>query len=382
MRTALFLGIALLIFVPFNVVTIRALLRIHPRWRAAIIAAAVAGNLMWPFFPLLRSSTAFFRVVRALLGPLWFGWTSFAILYSALILLVAIVWGLVSIARRDRPSFVAAARWPSRLFLALGLVATPIGIYHALVPLRVERVPIFIRNLPADAEGMRIAMLSDLHVGLFTRPSRLDRIFSTTRELRPDVAVILGDLIDDDPYFVPKLLRGTDALGPSIPLLAVLGNHEIYGNPQQVIRGLKDSRIRLLVNEHVVLRSVVLAGVSEYAAMTMPEHRALVPDFERMLSGAPANAATVVLSHQPKAWDEATQRKLPLTLAGHTHGGQCGFRPLRWSLAGVFLKYHMGLYERALSQLYITTGTGYWLVPFRLGMTPEITLIELRRAAP
>ena len=62
------------------------------------------------------------------------------------------------------------------------------------------------------------------------------------------------------------------------------------------------------------------------------------------------------------------------------HGGQCGFRPLHWSLAGLFLPYHMGLYERGGAQLYVNTGTGYWLLPWRLGMTPEITLIELRRA--
>ncbi len=69
---------------------------------------------------------------------------------------------------------------------------------------------------------------------------------------------------------------------------------------------------------------------------------------------------------------------IPLTLAAHTHGGQLDIRPLGWSLAGVFLDYHMGLYELGASRLYINTGTGYWLFPFRPGMTPEITLIELR----
>ena len=67
-----------------------------------------------------------------------------------------------------------------------------------------------------------------------------------------------------------------------------------------------------------------------------------------------------------------------MTLVAHTHGGQLGFRPLRWSLAGLFLPYHMGLYRAGDSQLYVNTGTGYWLLPFRLGMTPEITVIELK----
>ncbi|MEO6487769.1 MAG: metallophosphoesterase, partial [Thermoanaerobaculia bacterium] len=253
-----------------------------------------------------------------------------------------------------------------------------IGFYQALVPLRIEHVPVVLENLPAEAEGMRIAVMTDLHVGLFTRPSRLEKIFNVARALNPDVAMILGDMIDDDPYYLPKLLDGTTALGPDIPLLAVLGNHEIYGDPRRVIEGLRGSRIRLLVNEQLSLRSIVFAGLGEYAVNRAPEHRALGPDIAKATAGA---AFPIVLSHQPKAFYEARAKGIPLTLAGHTHGGQCGIRPLGWSLAGVFLEYHMGLYRQGTSHLYINTGTGFWFVPFRLGMTPEITLIELRRAS-
>jgi predicted MPP superfamily phosphohydrolase len=380
MRTATFLAIAILIFAPFTIVTIRSLLRIHPRRRGTILTIAILGNLMWPFFPLLRSMTPFFRVVRAVLGPLWFSWASFAILYTALIIILGILYGMRRLGR-NAPPFAAFARWPSRLFLMIGAAAIVVGVYHALVPLRVERVPIIISGLPAEAEGMRIALLSDLHVGLFTRPSRLDKIFATTRALDPHVVLLLGDLIDDDPYFVPKLLKGTRVLAPDTPLLAVLGNHEIYGDPVQVIKSLAGSRIRLLVNEAVEQRSIAFVGAGEPAAGQMNEHRELGPDVARAMKGVRAGALPVLFAHQPRLFDDAIQRGIPLTLAGHTHGGQCGIRPLGWSLAGVFLKRHMGHYVEGLAQLYINTGTGYWLVPFRLGMTPEITLIELRRRA-
>ncbi len=374
MRALAFLGIALLIFAPFNFVTIRQLLRIHPNRRRWILTMATIGNLMWPFILTLRDLTPLSRVVRAVLGPLWFAWTSFAIVYTALMLLVLVCW--LPFWRRRFTNF---ARWPSHVFLTLTLSGSAIGFYQALVPLRIEHVPVFLENLPAEAEGMRIALMTDLHVGLFTRPSRLEKIFTTARALEPDVALILGDMIDDDPHYVPKLLAGTAALGPDIPLLAVLGNHEIYGDPRRVIEALRGSRIRLLVNEQVPMRSIVLAGLGEYGVSREPEHRALGPDIAKATAGA---AFPILLSHQPKAFDEARARNIPLTLAGHTHGGQCGIRPLRWSLAGVFLEYHMGLYRRGASQLYVNTGTGYWFVPFRLGMTPEITLIELRRAQP
>jgi predicted MPP superfamily phosphohydrolase len=374
MRAAAFIGTAIVVFATFNFIAIRTLLLVHPRRKRAIVAAAVIGNLMWLCFPLLRTLTPVGRITRAVFGPPWFAWSSFAILYSAFAVIVAILW----LPFLRRTSFVNFARWPSRIVLTLGLFASIAGFYEAIVPLRVEHVPVEIDGLPAGAEGTRIALLADLHVGLFTRRSRLKQFFETARDLRPDAVVLAGDLVDDDPYFVPKLLEGTRVLDPHTPLLAVLGNHEMYGDPERVIGGLRGSRIRLLVNEGIPLRSLWLAGISDYAA----QQKDLAPDIARAVSARPPATLPILLAHQPKAFDEARSRHIPLTLVGHTHGGQCGIRPLHWSLAGVFLPYDMGLYRRGASQLYVNTGTGFWFVPFRLGMTGEITLIELRRAAP
>jgi predicted MPP superfamily phosphohydrolase len=368
----IFFAIAFVVFGVFNFIAIRTLLLVHPRRRRLIVAAAIIGNLMWLFFPLLRTLTTAGRVTRAVFGPPWFAWNSFAILYSAFALLCLLI---AAIARKSLSDFM---RWPSRVVLTLGIVAAIAGCFEALVPLRVETVPIVIDRLPAAADGMRIALMGDLHVGLFTRRSRLREFFETTRELRPDLVVLAGDLVDDDPYFAPKLLEATRFLDPHTPLLAVLGNHEMYGDPERAIAALRGSRIHLLVNEGVAFRSLWIAGISDYAA----QRRDLAPDMGKALSGAPGGALPILIAHQPKAFDEARARKVALTLVAHTHGGQLGIRPLRWSLAGLFLPYHMGLYQRDASQLYVSTGTGFWLVPFRLGMTGEITVIELRRLPP
>jgi predicted MPP superfamily phosphohydrolase len=366
----LFILIAILLFLPFNLVATRTLVRLHPRRRLWIIVAVVAGNLMWPFFPLLRTFTPYSRAVRAVFGPMWFGWTSFAILYTMLVTLIA----LARLPFMRRVPFAEFARWPSRAFLWLTIIGSIVGFYQAIVPLRVERVLIAIDGLPAEAEGTRIALLGDLHVGLFTRPSRIETIFATTRDLRPDVILIAGDLIDDDPFFVPKLLAATRALDPHTPLLAVLGNHEMYGSPARVITALRNTRIRLLVNEGLRIGTIWFAGISDYAW----QEPGLKPNLGEALAARNTEDFPILVAHQPRSFDEARQWNVPLTLVAHTHGGQCGFRPLRLSLAGVFLPYHMGLYRRGEAQLYVNTGTGYWLLPFRLGMTPEITLIELR----
>ena len=360
-RTALIITAVLALFLAFNVITVWALLRFHPRRKWIVIALATIGNVMWCFFPLLNARTDVSRAIRAIFGPPWFAWLCFAMVYSVFIALVALV-----LRRRSR------IRVASRLFLWITLVALVAGVYGALVPLRVEHVPIALKNLPPQLDGFRIALIADLHVGLFSRSSRLRRIFDVTRAQSPDVVVLAGDLIDDDPYFAPKLLA---CIPSDLSPLAVLGNHEMYGEPMEMIARLRGSRVRLLVNDAVVLRELCFAGISDYAART----DALKPNIPAALARCSATSFPILLSHQPRAFPEAQQRNIALTLCAHSHGGQCGFRPLRWSLAGLFLPYHMGLYRRGESQLYVNTGTGHWLLPWRLGITPEITLIELRR---
>ena len=374
LRLLIFVGVVLVIFLPFNWVAIRHLRRIHPRRKKAILVAAILGNLIWPFFPAMRYFNDFSRAVRAVLGPLWWGWTMFAVVYTLFVLVMLLVWLPF---RRRRP-FAEFAHTPSRVYILLLIVGFIAGYIQAIVPLRVERVTIRVPNL---TEPARIALMGDLHVGLFTRPSRLTKIFGTATSLQPDAVLIAGDLIDDDPHFVPKLLAGTQALAPQIPIYAVFGNHEMYGNPGKVYDGLAGSRIRLLVNEGVALKGAWIAGVSDRDASQTndPAQRARFrPDLPKALAGRPPASVPVVLVHNPLFLEEVRKAGVPVALCAHTHGGQFGYRPWGLSLAGVFLRHHMGHYDVPPTQLYINTGTGYWWFPFRLGMTPEITLIELQ----
>jgi len=368
--TAIIVAIAVAIFLIANVAAFRVLVRIHPRRRWIVIMLIVIGNVMWFFFPILNARTDFSRFVRATFGPPWFAWSCFAILYSTFALLLAIAW----LTFGSRMPFAKFARWPSRIFLWATLFSLVTGVWNALVPMRIERVPIVTDGAPS----LRIALISDLHTGFFSRTSRLEKIFITAAAQKPDVILLAGDNIDDDPIFTAKLLAATRVLDPRMPLLAVLGNHEMYGQPFEVIDRLRGSRIRLLVNEGASINGVWIAGISDFAART-PK---LAPDVDAALRGR-NGAFPILLAHQPKAFPEAIKRALPLTLCGHSHGGQCAIRPLHWSLAGIFLPYHMGLYRHGASQLYVNTGTGYWLFPWRfgIGISPEITVIELRSSA-
>lgn len=379
----LIVALVLFTFASLNVATWYGLRALHPRRRWIIAVIVVVCNLFWIAIPFIRGggrTTTVMRFARSILGPPWFTWLMFILIYATFLLLLALVWFVVGRRRR----FGQFGHRPSTVFLStLGIVFIA-GHIQAIVPLRVEHVPIRLAALPPSLQGMRIAQISDLHVGMFSRPARLRRIAEEINRARPDVLLISGDMIDDDPYYVPKLLRGLDHVDATIPIIAVLGNHEMYGDPPGVIRAFQRQRPQLLINRGIELKrndgSVWIAGVGDSAAQqATPELR---PDLPRALEGRPKNAFPIVLSHQPGIFQQARKMGLPLTICGHTHGGQFGIRPLRWTLAGVFLPYHIGLYEQNGSQLYVNTGTGHWVVPFRLGLSPEITVIELRGEKP
>jgi Calcineurin-like phosphoesterase len=258
MRVAIIFAVVVALFAPFNVVAVRLLTRLHPRRRRIVFALAILCNLMWLFLPMLNARTDFSRVVRAVLGPPWFAWLAFVIIYSLVIALLLMAW----IPFHKRTTFDDFARRPSRLFLWFVVIGGGVGVYQALVPLRVEHVPV---HIPGVART-KLVLIADLHTGLFSRPSRLETIFRVAAEQKPDAILLAGDLIDDDPYFTPKLIAATSVVPPSIPILATLGNHETYGAPLEHIAKMRGSRIRLLINEGFALGDVWIAGLSDYAA--------------------------------------------------------------------------------------------------------------------
>ncbi|MEO8216705.1 MAG: metallophosphoesterase [Acidobacteriota bacterium] len=373
--------IVLLTIALINFVAIRTLIALYPAGRLAIIIAAVLCNVFWIAVPLIAAArgNATARLITAVAGPPWFAWLTFALLYVAFVALISLIW---LAAGRYFTGYSEFLRPASSGFLLITLVVAVAGFIQALVPLKVRHVPLTFPELPRGLNGTKIALLSDLHVGMFTRQSRLRRMSEAIDRENPDIVVFDGDLVDDDPFYVPKLLRGFAGLRPSIPIYAVLGNHEMYVNPRAAIEALRGSRIHLLVNRGALVRhghsELWLAGLSDFAGRGVRSDLPLAPDIRKALDGKPAGAFTILLSHQPQAFAMARRLRIPLTLCGHTHGGQFGWRSQRITLAGLFLPFDVGWYERDGVQLYVTTGAGYWLVPFRFGIPPEIVMIELR----
>lgn len=141
--------------------------------------------------------------------------------------------------------------------------------------------------------------------------------------------------------------------------------------------------VKVLVNESVRIthneEHFYLAGTGDPAASHMGvQHGA--PDVERTLADVPEDAFALVLAHNPALFPALAAGGADVVLSGHTHHGQFSIPSRNWSLASVFLEYAMGTYERDGALLYISPGTNFWGIPFRIGALPEVTVVTLRRA--
>jgi len=195
---------------------------------------------------------------------------------------------------------------------------------------------------------------------------------------------VTGDLVDDRPEDVTAYASALGELEAPLGVFMIPGNHDVYAGWDAVEHRLRrDVRARLLLNEtHVIRRgaaTLALAGTGDPAGGRRGQSRA-APDVEMTLAGVPNGATVVAFAHNPALWPALTARGVSLTLSGHTHWGQFALPRLGWSLASPFLQHAMGAYRERDSLLYISPGTGYWGIPFRLGALPEVTVVRLRRA--
>ena len=322
----------------------------------------------WPFYP-----GAAFRLL--VVRPFW---------YAQLILPVVSAAGLLGL--------LGGAPFGQALFAGRAVAAVALTLITVLLSagyfgaghLVVRRVDVAVAGLAPEFEGLRIAQLSDLHVGPHTSRRFLGRIVSATTDLAPDIIAVTGDLIDDRAEDVASYARALGSLSAPLGVYMIPGNHDVYAGWDEVERGLIAAKLgTVLVNDVKVLRRndalLALVGTGDPAGRARGPSRS-APDVERALARVPEGATVIAFAHNPALWPSLAARGVALTLSGHTHWGQFALPKLGWSLASPFLDHAMGAHIDHDAALYISPGTGYWGIPFRLGASPEITLVTLRGA--
>jgi hypothetical protein len=276
-----------------------------------------------------------------------------------------------------------------RAFALVVLVALAILLFAGYIGskwLVVRHVDAFVPDLPPSFDGLKIGQLSDLHIGPHTSRRFIDRVVRATHALSPDLIAITGDLIDDRAEDVAVHAKLLGSLSAPSGVFMIPGNHDVYAGWDDVEDALRQAKLgTVLVNEtHVVRRgreTIVLVGTGDPAGGRRGTSRA-APDIDRALAGVSEDATVVAFAHNPSLWPSLAKRGVALTLSGHTHWGQFALPMLGWSLASPFLAHAMGAHtsEDGDAVLYISPGTGYWGIPFRIGARPEVTLVTLRRA--
>ncbi len=276
---------------------------------------------------------------------------------------------------------------PRRVFLARSLAVTAgavalgtagTGAYFANSPPVVRRVPVTLAGLDPALDGLRIVTFADGHLSATYRGRRFERLVELVNAQRPDVVAIVGDLVD----------AGVDELREEIAPLAdlvseqgvyfVTGNHEYFTDTVAWERHLPTLGVEVLRNERVPITrggaSFDLAGIDDRtAAMSgVPGHGA---DLDAALDGRDDATPVVLLAHQPYMVDQARAAGVDLQLSGHTHGGQLW--PFDY-LIRLDQPTVEGLARYGDTQLYVTSGAGYWGPPMRVGARPEVTVVELR----
>ncbi|HYG43918.1 MAG TPA: metallophosphoesterase [Bordetella sp.] len=260
--------------------------------------------------------------------------------------------------------------------LVLALAATLLGAFNARRLARVVRVDVPIAGLPAALHGFTIAQISDIHVGPTIKRGYVEHIVQAVNALRPDLIAITGDVVDGP---VAQLAPHTQPLGRLAArhgAYVVTGNHEYYSGADRWVAEFRRLGLRVLMNEHVVLRHddtpLVVAGVNDYSAGAFDPAQASNP--AAAMAGAPAGAISLLLAHQPRSAAAAAPAGYRLQLSGHTHGGQ--FLP--WNFFVRFQQpFTAGLRRFDDMWVYTSRGTGYWGPPKRLGAPSEITLLTL-----
>jgi predicted MPP superfamily phosphohydrolase len=297
--------------------------------------------------------------------------------------LIALMGLTVRAARRTPAAEVGVVEGVTRReFLGTAAVFTPPMLTMAaagvgemqLDGFRIRRMDIPVPNLPAALEGLTIAHVTDFHVGRFTRGRVLERIVEETNRLDADVVALTGDFINHSLRDLPAAMDVVRALRARSIIAACEGNHDLIEDARTFRRESERGGLPLLLGESATTsirgQRVQLLGLQwNHSTAGMRDSAAA------LLARRDPSAWPLLLAHHPHAWDFAGD--VPLTLSGHTHGGQL---MLTGRVGGgpLFYRYWSGLYTRASGALVVSNGVGNWF-PVRIQAPAEILHLTLRR---
>jgi predicted MPP superfamily phosphohydrolase len=315
----------------------------------------------------------------AWLGLAWLAVVLYLVLGVIVVGLMSLIWRLVL---RVRPSDTGrrrrllAVRVTTGVVVIAALVTTSYGVWEAASP-RVTQTTATLPRLPEQFDGIRVALISDLHVGPARGSDFTQQVVDEVMAEKPDLIAITGDLADGTVAEVGADIEPLSQLRAPLGVFGVSGNHEFYADDggrwldhweQLGVTTLRNQRVEVTHDG----ATIDVVGIQDYTAPQPYE-----PDLPRALAGSDPDRFRLLLAHEPRQALQASDLGVDLQLSGHTHGGQIW--PIRY-LVPLQQPSVEGLDKVGNTVLYTTRGAGAWGPPVRVGAPPEVTILELHRS--
>ncbi len=277
------------------------------------------------------------------------------------------------------------------------LGAMAYGVISGAHDYRVKRITLKLPNLPKSFDGIKVGQVSDIHAGSFFNKIAVKGGVELMMQEKPDVILFTGDLVNNESSEVKDYTEIFNKLRAPLGIFSVTGNHD-YGNYkswssqeakqknfQDLLASHRHMGYDILMNEHRMLElggeKIAILGIENWGMGRFPKYGKMNEAF----AGTEEAPVKLLLSHDPSHWDAEVRTLYPdidLMLAGHTHGFQFGIEigGFKWSPSQYAYKQWAGLYTEGNQHLYVNRGFGYLGYPGRIGMPPELTIIELKKA--
>ena len=359
--------------------------------------------LVFPYAGFLQDSPFFRNYVFALLVGLFLSKMIASLVFITDDLRRGVSWVVLRFFSSGAQELESGSlRIPRSVFLSwlgLGLGGTLFGSllfgFKNKYNYQLKKIPLAFNNLPAAFKGLKIAHISDIHIGSLQDRKAVEVGVELIMKQRPDIILFTGDLVNNKASEMEGWTDIFSRLQAPLGVYSILGNHD-YGDyvawptleaKQNNLSTLKQIHAgmgwRLLMNEHVLLErageKIALLGIENWGA------KGRFPKYGKMQEAYPGTEKVpfkILMSHDPSHWDAQVRTEyadIDLMLSGHTHGMQFGMENpfFKWSPVQWMYRQWAGLYEEGQQKLYVNRGFGFIGYPGRVGILPEITLLEL-----
>ena len=320
----------------------------------------------------VRHSSVFSDILN-ITGGFWLGF----MLYGFTFLLLSDITGIILripgiINAGNLPEF---RKWSFLAMAAISVLLIAGGFVNALIPV-VKEYDVTIGKDAGNTDSLRIAAVSDIHLGSVIRRRSLVKLSRMIEEMKPDLVLLLGDIVDGElgPVLRSDLLQYFKAPQSKNGLYAITGNHEYIGGAGRTIPYIESKGIRILKDETVVLPGgIQLVGRLDRDSFRFngTERKPL----GELLNDIDFSKPVILLDHQPVHLDESEKHGIDLQLSGHTHNGQLW--PLNY-ITGAVYELSNGYERKGNTQIIVSSGYGLWGPRIRLGSRSEVLLINIK----